>query len=161
MHLRVISKRSAENPEDVEHKQVYLNAFGQDLRLNLRPNRQFNSKLKSMKLFAAETSSEGRLKYVEEPIDLDSLGKSYHDDNNMAAVVVHRSNDGKLLMVSTKTFLHILLLFSTTTLLHIFSFPFNDFICVTAVVVVFTASSSFSERTCISSFKSESLFNVE
>jgi hypothetical protein len=53
-----------------------------------------------MKLFAAEsTNQEGRLKYSEEPMDLETLGSTYHDDDNMAAVVLHRSNQGNLLMV--------------------------------------------------------------
>lgn len=106
VHLRVITKRSAEKPEDVDHKQVYLKAFGQDLHLNLRPNNEFNSKLKSMKVFAAESSNDGKLKYVEEPSDLESLGRTYHDDQNMAAVIVRRSSDGNFLMVSLLSFCH-------------------------------------------------------
>lgn len=94
----MITKRSAENPEQIEHKQVYLRAFGQDFHLHLQPNDEFNSKLKSMKMIAAESNRDG-VRYVEEPMDVDSLGRTYHDDNSMAAIVVHRSSEGNLLMV--------------------------------------------------------------
>lgn len=99
VHLRVISKRSSQNPEDIVHKQVYLNAFGKEMQLNLKPNREFSQRLPSMKLFAAETR-DGDLRYVEEALGPAAMGRPYHDDDKMAAVVVRHEKDGRILLVS-------------------------------------------------------------
>ena len=95
----MISKRSARDPQDITHKKIYLKAFGEELQLNLKPNREFNKRLESMKLFTAE-SSNGDLKYVEEPMSTASIGRLYHDDEKMAAVVVRHGSDGKIMLVS-------------------------------------------------------------
>lgn len=70
------------------------------MQLNLKPNREFIQRLPSMKLFAAE-SRDGGLAYVEEETaNAASVGRPYHDDDAMAAVVVRHEKDGRILLVS-------------------------------------------------------------
>jgi hypothetical protein len=71
------------------------------MQLNLKPNREFIQRLPSMKLFAAESRADGRLAYVEEEAaGSGSMGRPYHDDEAMAAVVVRHEKDGRILLVS-------------------------------------------------------------
>lgn len=108
VHLRVISKRSTPDALDGEssppHKRVLLKAFGEKMHLDLKPNADFNARLARMKVFTAETQRNGKLKYVEDtssggPLD-DAVGQTYHDDAQMAAVLLRHGSDGKLQMVS-------------------------------------------------------------
>lgn len=69
------------------------------MHLNLRPNRELNRRLESMRMLAAETR-DGGLRYVEESMSPASIGRLYHDDEAMAAVVVRHQKDGRILMVS-------------------------------------------------------------
>lgn len=104
VHLRVISKRSADDGGDsASYKRVHLNAFGEKLQLRLQPNSEFDGRLKSMKVISAETTSNGKLKYVEEPVsgDADQIGAAYHDDRHMAAVLLRHGDDGHLQMDGT------------------------------------------------------------
>ena len=68
--VRLVTKRSIDNTETGEEndsKHVHLNAFGQRLRLKLRDNSDFNNRIKDMKVFIAETSKNGKLRYHEDP----------------------------------------------------------------------------------------------
>jgi hypothetical protein len=67
VNVRLLSKREAPNEAD-ETKRVHLRAFGQDMSLNLKPNFDFNERVKNMKVFMASTRS-GRLKYSQEYIE--------------------------------------------------------------------------------------------
>lgn len=97
----MISKRSTQDPQDVLHKQVYLKAFGENIQLNLRPNRELNKRLQSMRMLAAETR-DGGLKYRDEAMSAESIGRLYHDDEKMAAVAVRHQKDGRILLVSER-----------------------------------------------------------
>jgi len=113
VHLRVLpsptrSKRSTEFHSDddllaSESKRIYLKAFGEDVHLNLKPNQEFNERLKSLRLFTAESRPGGvGLEYIDNgPVDLESIGETYHDDSAMAAVVVRQSPSGSLLLDGT------------------------------------------------------------
>jgi len=68
--VRLVTKRSIDksNSDDKnDSKHVHLNAFGQKLRLKLRDNSDFNNRIKDMKVFIAETSKNGKLRYHEDP----------------------------------------------------------------------------------------------
>lgn len=52
---------------DVDMKHVHLDAFGRKLRLKLKDNADFNERTKDMKVYIAETSKNGGLKYREDP----------------------------------------------------------------------------------------------
>ena len=100
VQLRVINKRSAENADSVTRKRISLNAFGEKLHLNLKPNIEFDGRLERMKVFSA-FGANGKISMQEERIEDDSVGNSYHDDKQMAAVMVRQGRDG-LQMVSLK-----------------------------------------------------------
>lgn len=73
VHPRTISKRSVDDDptqDDVDkrNEQIHLSAFGKQLKLNLKKNTQFNNNIENMKVFMAETTKNGKLKYVEAPI---------------------------------------------------------------------------------------------
>ena len=95
-HLRIINKRSV-NQDDL--KQINLQAFGQNMKLSLRPNVEFNRQLESLKIFTAE-SRENNIIYHEETTK-GQFGISYHDDNKMAAVVIRPGPNGNILMDGT------------------------------------------------------------
>lgn len=106
VHLRVINKRSASDGDaaDSSRKHVSLEAFGEKMHLNLKPNADFNDRLRRMKVFTAETTGNGKLKYVEEATGAtldESVGQTYHDDSQMAAVLLRQGSDGKLQMDGT------------------------------------------------------------
>ena len=68
--VRLLTKRSIENSDsgdENDSKHVHLNAFGKRMRLKLRDNSDFNSRIKDMKVFIAETSKNGKLRYHEDP----------------------------------------------------------------------------------------------
>lgn len=62
--MRLITKRSVNDDGDTKH--VQLNAFGRKLRLNLKDNNDFNERVKDMKVIIAETSQNGKLRYMED-----------------------------------------------------------------------------------------------
>ncbi|XP_017482058.1 PREDICTED: A disintegrin and metalloproteinase with thrombospondin motifs 1-like [Rhagoletis zephyria] len=62
--VRLITKRSI---EDGTTKHVQVNAFGRKMRLNLKDNNDFNERIKDMKVYIAETSKNGKLRYSEDP----------------------------------------------------------------------------------------------
>lgn len=62
--IRLITKRSI---EDGTTKHVQLDAFGRKVRLNLKDNNDFNERTKDMKVYIAETSKNGKLRYMEDP----------------------------------------------------------------------------------------------
>ncbi|KAI1285003.1 A disintegrin and metalloproteinase with thrombospondin motifs 16 [Halotydeus destructor] len=108
VHLRIVNKRSASSSLDDEtRKRVALNAFGKKLHLNLQPNSEFDSRLQRMKIFSARSAGNGGLRYVEETPEESSasfeqaFGASYHDDENMAAVMLRQASDGGLQMDGT------------------------------------------------------------
>ena len=97
-------------------KYVYLNAFGNGMHLNLRRNGELHHKLKTVKLFTAESSTSSRwteaspsrsqhanVRYQESFIQgegEDSIGVPYHDDHHVAAVIVSTGPDGQVTLVS-------------------------------------------------------------
>jgi len=93
VQLRVINKRSADDADSVSRKRVSLNAFGEKLNLNLKPNTEFDGRLERMKVFSA-FGADGKIRMQEERIEDDSIGNSYHDDKQMAAVMVRQGPDG-------------------------------------------------------------------
>lgn len=86
MHPRLVQKRSAPDddappppPADQrkptpkgnyrpKEKRVQLKVFGKAMHLQLQPNRDFQQRLRKMKMFMAESERDGQLKYVEEKI---------------------------------------------------------------------------------------------
>lgn len=69
-NIRIMNKRSIDQQTDqngYSPKQIHLNAFGKKLKLNLQHNTDFNDRIKDMKVFIAETTSNGKLKYSEAP----------------------------------------------------------------------------------------------
>ena len=69
--------------------------------LNLRPNRELSQRLSSMRLLSAESRRDGGgLAYVEESLSPAAFGRPYHDDEQMAAVIVRHEKDGRILLVS-------------------------------------------------------------
>lgn len=62
--VRLITKRSIDAGTT---KHVHVNAFGRKLRLNLKDNNDFNERIKDMKVYIAETSQNGKLRYMEDP----------------------------------------------------------------------------------------------
>lgn len=62
--IRLITKRSV---EEGTTKHVQVNAFGRKMRLNLKDNNDFNERIKDMKVYIAETSKNGKLRYSEDP----------------------------------------------------------------------------------------------
>lgn len=100
VHVRSLSKRSIPTEET---KQIHLSAFGQDFHLNLKRNDELEDRLKSMKLFSAE-SKGNELRYREmEPQEhaLTDGGVSYHDEKQMAALLVNHAADGTLRLEGT------------------------------------------------------------
>lgn len=70
------------------------------MHLNLRPNKELSQRLPSMKLLTAETQDGGHLTYVEESLSPAAIGRPYHDEDKMAAVVVRHEKDGRIMLVS-------------------------------------------------------------
>ncbi len=69
-NIRVINKRSIDQESDqngLSPKQIHLKAFGKKVKLNLQQNNDFNDRIKNMKVFMAETTSNGKLRYSEAP----------------------------------------------------------------------------------------------
>ncbi|XP_067126705.1 A disintegrin and metalloproteinase with thrombospondin motifs like isoform X1 [Centruroides vittatus] len=100
VHVRSLSKRSILSDDT---KRVHLSAFGQNFHLNLKRNHELEDRLKSMKLFAAETKGN-ELRYKEmEPQEhaISDMGVSYHDENQMAALLVNHAEDGSLQLEGT------------------------------------------------------------
>lgn len=72
INVRIIKKRSVdENKWDdnnaAQPKQIHVTAFGKQLNLNLKENSDFNDRIQDMKVFMAETTSNGKLRYSEAP----------------------------------------------------------------------------------------------
>lgn len=97
VRLRSLSKREA-TTDDV--KEVHLSAFGRSLSLKLKRNDHFQKKLENFKVIEAESTASG-LKFHEMPQDNETdLGTSFHDESNMAAVML-TEKDGRMLMDGT------------------------------------------------------------
>ncbi|XP_015921582.2 A disintegrin and metalloproteinase with thrombospondin motifs like [Parasteatoda tepidariorum] len=97
VHVRAVSKRSTANSQV---RRVHLSAFGRDMHLNLQRNDDFDSRLRSMKMYLAESTNNG-IQYKEMPPEDDDPGTTYHDLDQMAAVTIRHGNDGKLQMEGT------------------------------------------------------------
>ncbi|CAL1298149.1 unnamed protein product [Larinioides sclopetarius] len=97
VHVRTLSKRSA---ADSEVKRVHLSAFGRDMQLHLQRNDDFDDRLKSMKMYLAESTNNG-IQYREMPAEDDDPGTTYHDLDQMAAVTIRHGADGKIQMEGT------------------------------------------------------------
>ncbi|KFM61984.1 hypothetical protein X975_01430, partial [Stegodyphus mimosarum] len=100
VHLRSVSKRSADAGSNGEIKHVHLQAFGRDMQLNLHRNDEFDDRLKSMKMYLAESTNNG-IQYKEMPAEDDDPGTTYHDLEQMAAVTIRQGADGKMQMEGT------------------------------------------------------------
>ncbi|XP_054720921.1 A disintegrin and metalloproteinase with thrombospondin motifs like [Uloborus diversus] len=99
IHVRTLTKRSAPTDEEVRH--VHLSAFGRDVQLHLQRNDEFDDRLKSMKMYLAESTRNG-IQYKEMPQqEDDDPGTTYHDLEQMAAVTIRHGADGKLQMEGT------------------------------------------------------------
>lgn len=98
--VRLITKRSI---EDGTTKHVRLDAFGRKMRLNLKDNNDFNERAKDMKVYIAETSKNGKLRYMEDPSasDASNMGTSYHDEESMAAIFLDHNSKGKVQLHGT------------------------------------------------------------
>ncbi|XP_055953661.1 A disintegrin and metalloproteinase with thrombospondin motifs like [Argiope bruennichi] len=97
VHVRTLSKRSA---DDDEVKRVHLSAFGRDMHLHLQRNDDFDDRLKSMKMYLAESTNNG-IQYREMSTEDDDPGTTYHDLDQMAAVTIRHGADGKIQMEGT------------------------------------------------------------
>jgi len=85
-----------------KEKIVHLKVFGKAMQLNLKPNENFNEKLNQMKVLLAESGKNGKLKYVEDKLSKnEDLGHTYHDDSNLAAVLVSHNRQGNIQMDGT------------------------------------------------------------
>ncbi|KAF7488255.1 A disintegrin and metalloproteinase with thrombospondin motifs 8 [Sarcoptes scabiei] len=84
-------------------KHVQLKAFGKKMSLKLQDNNDFNERVKDMKVFIAESSRNGKLKYMEDlsASDTKNFGTSYHDVDNMAAIMLDRNSKGKMQLHGT------------------------------------------------------------
>lgn len=92
--VRLITKRSI---EDGTTKHVQVNAFGRKMRLNLKDNNDFNERIKDMKVYIAETSKNGKLRYSEDPsasvsrqLRSVACGRTWIDDNWQ--LIAYRTN---------------------------------------------------------------------
>ncbi|XP_022258273.1 venom metalloproteinase 3-like, partial [Limulus polyphemus] len=95
VHVRSISKREA---DDYESKHVFLKALGRKLQLKLNKNNHFDEKLRAMKFMEAKQTKDGlvyREVEQEEPTEKE-IGSPYHDETNMAAVLVRNADNGKI-----------------------------------------------------------------
>ncbi|GFS45629.1 a disintegrin and metalloproteinase with thrombospondin motifs 5 [Nephila pilipes] len=66
VHVRTLSKRSA---DDSEVRRVHLSAFGRDMHLQLQRNDDFDDRLKTMKMYLAESTNNG-IQYKEMPAEV-------------------------------------------------------------------------------------------
>ncbi|GFT13180.1 a disintegrin and metalloproteinase with thrombospondin motifs 1 [Nephila pilipes] len=98
VQLRSISKRDTSS-EDV--KQIHVPAFGKKLQLNLRKNSDFEQRIGRMKVLMAETTGQGQLKYHEPKENPADLGTTYHDEKQMAAILMRNGDNGQLEMEGT------------------------------------------------------------
>ncbi|CAL1264445.1 unnamed protein product [Larinioides sclopetarius] len=98
VHLRSISKRDV-SAGDV--KQIHIPAFGENLQLNLRKNLDFEQRIGRMKVLMAETTTQGQLKYHEPKENPTDLGTTYHDEKQMAAILMRNGDNGQLEMEGT------------------------------------------------------------
>ncbi|RWS17879.1 A disintegrin and metalloproteinase with thrombospondin motifs 1-like protein [Dinothrombium tinctorium] len=119
VHLRVLNKRSAAADSEHKEKQVHLTAFGEQIQLNLKPNKEFNDRIAKLKMYMAETVGNGKLKYVEEPQSDQSfynqtdihfisyekekqdIGQTYHDEEKLAAVLINHNPVGHIQLDGT------------------------------------------------------------
>jgi hypothetical protein len=106
--VRLIHKRSVDpraHTNDPNAKQIHIKAFGKKFRLNLQKNNEFNDRIQDMKVFMAETTGNGKLRYSEAPTGPDNspaaVGTTYHDKSNMAAILVDHNSDGSLQLHGT------------------------------------------------------------
>ena len=105
--IKLIKKRSVDQRSDANQvlpKQIRLNAFGKKLELNLHKNQDFNDRVKDMKVYMAETTSNGKLRYSEAQAsaqDNQNIGTTYHDKSNMAAILVNHTPDGSIQLHGT------------------------------------------------------------
>lgn len=98
VHVRSLSKREANNDDS---KQIHLSAFGRDFYLNLRKNNDFEHRIRRMKVLMAETNDQGMLKYHEPQENGTDIGTSYHDEQEMAALLMRNGNTGNIEMEGT------------------------------------------------------------
>ncbi|KAF8771700.1 A disintegrin and metalloproteinase with like protein [Argiope bruennichi] len=104
VHIRELPKSS-----DEETKILHLSAFGKDIHLHLRRSEDFDERLKTTKLFTAESSKNG-IRFAEVFVEDNDSGTTYQDINLMAAVSVHQGVNGELQMVSLFTLISVLML---------------------------------------------------
>ncbi|GIY63983.1 a disintegrin and metalloproteinase with thrombospondin motifs 5 [Caerostris extrusa] len=97
VHVRSLSKRSA---DDSEVKSVHLSAFGRDMHLQLQRNDDFDERLKTMKMYLAESTNNG-IQYREMPVEDNDPGTTYQDLDQMAAVTIRHGEDGNMQMEGT------------------------------------------------------------
>ncbi|KAG8195925.1 hypothetical protein JTE90_001159 [Oedothorax gibbosus] len=98
VRLRSISKRDT-SEEDV--KQIHLSAFGKNLQLNLKKNADFEQRVGNMKVLMAETTGPGQLKYHEPQESAVDYGTTYHDEKQMAAILMRNGDNGELELEGT------------------------------------------------------------
>ncbi|CAG7723637.1 unnamed protein product [Allacma fusca] len=91
--IRSLTKRSLD-----EKRLVSFNAFGKDLRLQLKRNPHLVKQ--SLRMWIAEPDSSRGIHYQELPQESeDEIGEAYQDESNQAALLIHHDkNDGSLLM---------------------------------------------------------------
>ncbi|XP_054169137.1 A disintegrin and metalloproteinase with thrombospondin motifs 1-like [Oppia nitens] len=110
-NVRLINKRSVSDlsstmtGNELSPKQIHLKAFGRKYKLNLQKNSDFNDRVKDMKVFMAETTGNGKLRYSQVPSTgyekTRNIGTTYHDKSNMAAVLVDHNPDGSIQLHGT------------------------------------------------------------
>lgn len=88
-----------------------LSTFGRDFRLRLKRNADFQQRIKDMKMFMAESTEDGQLRYTEikpsaakgaaqaAPSQARNIGATYHDEDNLAALLIEHDKRTGLLQV--------------------------------------------------------------
>jgi hypothetical protein len=91
--IRSLTKRSID-----EKRLVSFNAFGKDLRLQLKRNPHLVKQ--SLRMWIAEPDSTRGVHYKELPQEAEEeIGEAYQDEHNQAALLIHHDKiDGSLLM---------------------------------------------------------------
>jgi len=98
--VHIHHRRQKRSTDDHTH-QVSLTAFGRDLELDMSPNRDLLPQNRPLNLYMAETDGE-EISYVDEQVDVGSLGLVYQDSVNQAALLLYKdSNDKQYLMDGT------------------------------------------------------------
>ncbi|GAB6022181.1 hypothetical protein CHUAL_006316 [Chamberlinius hualienensis] len=99
-HTRSLHKRSTS--DDVT-KEVHISVFGRDFRLQLERNEHLSKMADRLKMYEAQVHTDGNLNITEIqlPVNGSDVGDVYQDATNGAAVLLHRDNDGSLLLDGT------------------------------------------------------------